>query len=26
LEDRKEDKNISLLSKLLKGRGNDKDK
>ena len=26
LEDRKEDKNIFLLSKLLKGRGNDKDK
>lgn len=26
LEDRKEGKNISLLSKLLKGRGNDKDK
>ena len=26
LEDRKEDKNVSLLSKLLKGRGNDKDK
>ena len=26
LEDRKEDKKVSLLSKLLKGRGNDKDK
>ena len=26
LEDGKEDKNVSLLSKLLKGRGNDKDK
>jgi putative membrane protein len=26
LEDGKEDKKVSLLSKLLKGRGNDKDK
>ena len=26
LEDGKEAKNVSLLSKLLKGRGNDKDK